>query len=46
MSDQQYYANSMMQHSFEDNTGICQLTEVLKICLHMHWFHSDRIWSF
>ena len=22
----------MMWHSFEDNAGICQLTEVLKIC--------------
>ena len=24
--------NSMMFHSFEDNAGICHLTEVLKIC--------------
>ena len=34
--------NSMMLHSFQDNAGIRQLAEVLKICWHMYfcccWF--------
>ena len=32
--------HNMVQHSFEDNTGFWQLTEVLKICWHMHFFCS------
>ena len=36
--------NSMMLHSFQDNAGIRQLTEVLKICQHMYfccsWFSN------
>ena len=28
----QCMTNSMIKNSFEDNTGVCQLTEVLKIC--------------
>ena len=32
--------NSTMQRSFEDNAGICQLTEVLKICYHIHFCRS------
>ena len=46
--------HNMVQHSFEDNTGFWQLTEVLKICQHMHsfapvfqlWFHSDTFFFF
>ena len=46
--------NNMMQHSFEDNAGIRQLTRVLKIvntCTSLvpvvqPWFHSDTFSSF
>ena len=43
--------NSMMQHSFEDNAGICQLTVVLTHALlsflfFQPWFHSDAFWYF
>ena len=31
MYKNQCMINNMMQDSFEDNAGICQLTEVLKI---------------
>ena len=31
MYKNQCMINPMMYHSFEDNAGICQLTEVLKI---------------
>ena len=32
MYKSQCMINSMVLHSFEDNVGICQLTEVLQIC--------------
>ena len=32
--------NSMMKHSFEDNAGIRQLIEILKIRQHMHFCSS------
>ena len=32
MYKNQCMINSMMQDSFEDNAGISQLTDVLKIC--------------
>ena len=47
--------NSMMQSSFEDNTGIYQLTGALKnvntctsvvYVFFQPWFYSDMFWSF
>ena len=32
MNKSQCMINSMMLHSFENNAGVCQFTEILKIC--------------
>ena len=48
-----YIIKGMMLHSFKNNAGMSQLTEVLKIgtCTFVVpafqlWFHSDMFWSF